>query len=265
MYKTIVIRTEPREDIYQQLLLFACNKCKTFSLDWIESSSLNVQRKPIADELNPFLTQETSTPWGQHIRSRRFYQLTPKSSRIIGKAKSLYIGYDKVGWPQNLAFYVNDDNPWLVSFTHNREAYIYTQAIPFENIRDEISFLDLETEKPVLEIDGINFSTLTEFYDEILDKLIPNTKWGKDLEGFNDILWGYSFVLIWVNSHLSRERLGYPETIKQLEKRKLRCYPSFIPSLEQDIEKAKKNEGATVFDWLVEIIEGHETIDLVLE
>jgi RNAse (barnase) inhibitor barstar len=64
------------------------------------------------------------------------------------------------------------------------------------------------------EIDGANFSTIDGFYDEISRVLIPGATWGRNLDAFNDILWGgfgtpeEGFVLVWENHHLSRDRLG---------------------------------------------------------
>ena len=40
------------------------------------------------------------------------------------------------------------------------------------------------------EIDGNDFSTLDEFYDEITRVLIPGVSWGRNLDAFNDILHG---------------------------------------------------------------------------
>ncbi|HEY1686384.1 MAG TPA: barstar family protein [Tepidisphaeraceae bacterium] len=117
--------------------------------------------------------------------------------------------------------------------------------------------------KPTYEIDGKRFSTLGGFYDEIGHVLIPEAEWGHNLHAFNDILRGGfgtpdgGFVLRWLNSTISRERLGYPETVIQLEKRLQRCHPSNRSSVASDLEQAKRGEGATVFDWLVEIINVH--------
>ena len=128
-----------------------------------------------------------------------------------------------------------------------------------------------EIERPSLSIDGMTFSNLDEFYDEVSDKLIPNANWGRNLDAFDNILRGgfgtpsEGFVLVWKNSELSRERLGYPETIRQLEKKNLSSHPSHLSSLEKEIEKAKNGDGSTVFDWLVEIIKSHETIDIIFE
>jgi diaminohydroxyphosphoribosylaminopyrimidine deaminase/5-amino-6-(5-phosphoribosylamino)uracil reductase len=117
--------------------------------------------------------------------------------------------------------------------------------------------------KPVYEIDGKNFSTLEEFFEEISRVLIPGAGWGHNLNAFNDILRGgfgtpdVGFVIRWVNSALSRERLGYPETVPQLERRLTHCHPSNKASVAAELERARQGIGATVFDWLVEIIGYH--------
>jgi RNAse (barnase) inhibitor barstar len=133
--------------------------------------------------------------------------------------------------------------------------------------------------KQTYEIDGRRFSTLEEFYDEISRVLIPGAEWGHNLDAFNDILRGGfgtpdgGFVLRWVNSDVSREHLSHPEAVRQLERRLQRCHPTNRSAVAHDLERAKRGEGATVFDWLVEIINVHtaggreqeDGVELVLE
>ncbi len=113
------------------------------------------------------------------------------------------------------------------------------------------------------EIDGTQFSTLEEFFEEICRVLIPDAIWGHNLDAFNDILRGgfgtpeEGFSLVWKNSALSRQRLGYPETVRQLELRLARCHPYNRESVAKDLQLALRNEGPTVFDWLIEIIRLH--------
>ena len=118
-------------------------------------------------------------------------------------------------------------------------------------------------QKKIYEIDGNHFSTLEEFYEEISRVLIPGVDWGRNLDAFNDILRGgfgtpeEGFSLLWKKSDISRQRLGYAETTRQLTLRLERCHPGNRPYVKSDLEQAKKGEGATVFDWLVEIIQIH--------
>jgi hypothetical protein len=117
--------------------------------------------------------------------------------------------------------------------------------------------------KALYEIDGNDFSTLEEFYDVVTRVLIPGAVWGHNLNAFNDILRGGfgtpegGFVLRWTNSAVSRQRLGYPETVRQLERRMACCHPSNRKAVSEDLEKARQGTGPTVFDWLIEIIQVH--------
>jgi RNAse (barnase) inhibitor barstar len=113
------------------------------------------------------------------------------------------------------------------------------------------------------EIDGARFWTLEEFYDQISRVLIPDVYWGRNLNAFNDILRGgfgtpdEGFSLVWKNSALSRQRLGYPETVRQLQIGLTRCHPTARESMTERLQAALRNEGPTVFDWLIEIIRDH--------
>ncbi len=133
--------------------------------------------------------------------------------------------------------------------------------------------------KKSFEINGKNFSTLDEFFDEITRVLIPGTNWGRSLDAFNDILRGGfgtpqgGFVLHWKNSAESRQRLGIAETIRQLEHHLERCHPSNRAFVEHDLNLAHAGRGSTVFDWLIELIRAHGTggaeaddrVELILE
>ena len=119
--------------------------------------------------------------------------------------------------------------------------------------------------KTEYEIDGRDFATLQEFYDVISRVLIPGAEWGRNLDAFNDILRGGfgtpegGFVLLWKNSAVSRDRLGHPETVRQLERGLARCHPTNRRLVSEDLERARRGVGPTVFDWLVEIIQVHCT------
>ena len=112
-------------------------------------------------------------------------------------------------------------------------------------------------------IDGSRITSLEAFYDEIGRILISGHQWGRNLDAFNDILRGgfgtpdEGFTLKWSNSAVSREKLGYPETVRQLEIRLGRCHPSNREDVRRMLSDARAGVGATVFDWLVEIIRDH--------
>ena len=117
--------------------------------------------------------------------------------------------------------------------------------------------------KPVFEIDGASFSTLEEFAGVFSQVLLPQWTWNGNLNAFHDILRGGlgtpdgGFVLRWTNSNVSRQRLGYPETVRQLTLRLERCHPSNNAWVADDLRRAQEGRGPTAFDWLVEIIKEH--------
>jgi len=112
-------------------------------------------------------------------------------------------------------------------------------------------------------IDGARFETLEEFFQQISLVLIPGADWGRNLDAFNDILRGgfgtpnEGFEIHWVHSDTSRARLGYAETVRQLEARLERCHPSNRRNVAKQLSEARSGIGSTVFEWLVEIIEVH--------
>ncbi len=124
--------------------------------------------------------------------------------------------------------------------------------------------------RPTIKVDGNSFSTLEEFYDEVSRKLILGENWVRNLDAFSDILSGgfgtpdEGFILLWQASEVSRVRLGYGETARQLERRLGRCHPSNRRQVEIELAAARSARGPTVFDWLVEIIRSHDTIELRL-
>ena len=117
--------------------------------------------------------------------------------------------------------------------------------------------------KPMLHIDGLEFSTLEGFFDHVSSRIVPGATWGRNLNAFNDILRGGfgtpegGFVFCWKNHDISKRRLGHEETARQLRKRLERCHPSHFASVETELAAALRHEGAMVFDWLVEIIQLH--------
>jgi len=117
--------------------------------------------------------------------------------------------------------------------------------------------------KPILEFDGDRVHDLDSFWDEVSRALIPGAEWGRNLDAFNDILRGGfgtpegGFVLRWVRADISRAALGYPQTVRYLERKVHTCHPSNISIVQADLAMARRSEGQTLFEILVEIIHDH--------
>ena len=133
--------------------------------------------------------------------------------------------------------------------------------------------------KRTFEIDGDNFETLEEFYDEVGRVFVQHPNWGRNLDAFNDLLrneYGKpmkGYTIHWKNSAKSRKQLGFPETIRQLEAQLKQCHASNRKGVQQDLKQAHAGQGTTVFDWLVAIIKDHglggeeadDRVELILE
>eukprot|EP01084_Bolivina_argentea_P281369 481406_1 len=125
-------------------------------------------------------------------------------------------------------------------------------------------------------IDGNNFSNINEFYDEIIS-VFHVYGMGRNLDAFNDILRGRmsndtiddNFTVVWLNSNVSKERLGHQYRIQQLQQKLKRCHESWYDQINQQIKDAQNGTGKTTFDELVEIIlckgTGHDNVDLLLD
>ena len=120
-------------------------------------------------------------------------------------------------------------------------------------------------------IDGARFRTLAEAAAEFTRALGLTTPWHGNLDAFSDFLHGgfgtpeEGFVLVWDNSSLSQERLGYEETALWREKQLRTCHPSNRATVQRELVAARSHEGKTLFDIMVEIIRDHEDIELRLK
>src|ERR1700722_9126603 len=116
---------------------------------------------------------------------------------------------------------------------------------------------------PVIEIDGHEVDTLDGFFRHFSELALGGFPWGRNLDAFNAVLRGGfgtpdgGFVLRWKNHGVSRERLGYAETVTQLTERPASCHPDNRWHVARELEAASRCEWPTVFDWLVEIIRDH--------
>ena len=115
---------------------------------------------------------------------------------------------------------------------------------------------------PVLVIDGANFSDLDGFGREF-SRLLSDYTWRGNLDAFNDLLRGgfgtpdTGWVLRWLNSASSRTALGYEATIRRLEELLLTCHPTNRSRIKAEISSARRGEGPTLFDDIVDIIRDH--------
>ncbi|WP_051882013.1 ribonuclease inhibitor [Chryseobacterium soli] len=128
--------------------------------------------------------------------------------------------------------------------------------------------------KKMAVINGGLFSTLSGFYDEVSSVLMKDTDWKVGtLDGFDDILYGGFGVfenkdeveLIWKDAEKSKNELGFESTRDFYQHKINQGKPFNTELIQQKLDELMAGNGQTLFDILIEIIESHKNITLILE
>ena len=120
--------------------------------------------------------------------------------------------------------------------------------------------------KKMTVINGGHFSDLEGFYEEISHLFLKNEDWKVGtLDGVDDILYGFEGEIIWKDSDKSREDLGF-ELTKEFYENKIRQGKPFnVKLIQQKLGDLMDGKGQTLFEILIEIIESHQNIKLILD
>lgn len=115
-------------------------------------------------------------------------------------------------------------------------------------------------------INGSHFSDLEGFYEEVCLLFMKDENWKVGtLDGFDDILYGVDSDITWIDSQKSKEDLGFDLT-KEFYENKIRIGKPFNMELIQNkLTDLVAGKGQTLFEILVEIIESHQNIRLILD
>ena len=115
-------------------------------------------------------------------------------------------------------------------------------------------------DEPIVTIGGARFTALGGSFDEFQHRALKGAKWGRNLDGFNDVLRGGlrtpqgGFVLVWQHRALSRQRLGYAETARQLCRMLATGDPHNVEAVRHEVSLALSRRGSTVCDWPLDIV-----------
>jgi RNAse (barnase) inhibitor barstar len=115
-------------------------------------------------------------------------------------------------------------------------------------------------EKAHYVVDGKTFETLEGFFDEMSRQLAVSAESAKTLEefemmlqrAFNDASKG--MVLVWKNHHLSKEFLGFEETLRFLEKKLKACHHSEVLVVRKELTQTKKGNGVLLFHAIITLL-----------
>lgn len=120
--------------------------------------------------------------------------------------------------------------------------------------------------KKMTVINGGHFSDLEGFYNEVSELFMNDEDWKVGtLDGFDDILYRIDSDITWKNSQKSKEDLGFDLTKKFYENKIRIGKPFNIELIQNKLTDLVAGNGQTLFEILVEIIESHQNIKLILD
>ena len=115
-------------------------------------------------------------------------------------------------------------------------------------------------------INGSHFSDLLGFYEEVSDVLMKDADWKVGtLDGFDDILYGFEGEIIWRESEKSKQDLGFEATKIFYESKIKQGKPFNVELIQQKLDDLIDGNGQTLFEILIEILESHQNITLILD
>jgi hypothetical protein len=120
--------------------------------------------------------------------------------------------------------------------------------------------------KKMTVINGSHFSNLEGFYEEVSQLFMQDEDWKVGtLDGFNDILYGIETGITWKDSQKSKKDLGFDLTKEFYENKIRQGKPFNIELIQQKLDELIGGSGQTLFEILIEIIESHKNITLILD
>lgn len=120
--------------------------------------------------------------------------------------------------------------------------------------------------KKMTVINGGHFLDLEGFYEEVSKLFMKDEDWKVGtLDGFDDILYGVETDITWKHSQKSKEDLGLDLTKEFYENKIKQGKPFNVQLIQQKLDELIAGKGQTLFEVLIEIIESHQKIELILD
>ncbi|HLL60838.1 MAG TPA: barstar family protein [Candidatus Nitrosocosmicus sp.] len=121
-------------------------------------------------------------------------------------------------------------------------------------------------------IPGEKVTSLEAFWKVIGESINgPDGYFGGNFDAFNDCLGGgfgtpdnESYIIRWENVKMSKQALGYKETLRYFERSFESIHESWCEIRLKEIELAKKERGKTIFGILIDIITDADNVELQL-
>ena len=172
----IKIISEPHGNIYKSLIDYAGQHCSTFSLVWHVNMKMDDSVHKIHHELIDFIESENeiASEWQamddvsvQNPIVRKFV-VNSKSLEVLINAPRIFAcpeRENKVSWridknrkpglyswispalPEDLTFYTSAGEKWMMSISHEEEAYFNASIVYPDEITQNIPGLNIEIDK----------------------------------------------------------------------------------------------------------------------
>jgi len=149
MTNLITIVEEPKGEAYVALLRFALKHTSFFSLVWRDQLDFLESATSVAETLrSDLLSEHRTNEWPGthlfgHLATVRLYRMSPSAFSVLRQVGGLYewVAPER---PEDLAFYVGEGNPWLASIAHERDGFVYPDAIDLQDLAGSVQGLRLE-------------------------------------------------------------------------------------------------------------------------
>jgi hypothetical protein len=149
MSELVSILAEPRDEVYATLVDFADRMGSLFSLVWRDQFRFSESAYAIDQALaEARISSESSDSWpGTRLSGHRatvgLYRLNPSALKILVPPGGLF-AWRSPHLPEDLAFYTPAGRPWLGSIAHERDAFLYADAVSLRDVRVAVPGLLLE-------------------------------------------------------------------------------------------------------------------------
>jgi hypothetical protein len=129
--KDYTLKVEPQGELYSKILDLALEECKFVLLVVRKSLPLSEHGATVLNNLNKYMMSSVeSMEWpGTQLLDETAsvfrYEFSTACAEILkNSAKALY-DWTQPELPEDLCLLRNDENPWLVSISHERDSYFY--------------------------------------------------------------------------------------------------------------------------------------------
>jgi hypothetical protein len=144
----LVSIVEPSEATYGMLLAFAARKQSLFSLVWRDQLDFLESAYAITEALTAECVSSVSTDaWPGtrligHKATVNFYKPSSSAIELLARPGRLF-AWRAPQFPEDLAFYLAPDRPWLGSIAHERDAFIYADVMDVAEVCANVPGLEL--------------------------------------------------------------------------------------------------------------------------